>query len=70
MMRELMERISKQNLPEEQKIDILHDGVHLAASLRGVPSGTPLAEVVKIWAEYANNEENFNDIRLPWFVAD
>lgn len=68
MMKLLMERITKMNLSEEQKVDIMHDGVCLAANLKKAPAGSAIADAVKIWEEYANNDGVYNDIRRPWFL--
>lgn len=68
MMQLLMERISNKNLSEEQKVDIMHDGVYLAASLKDAPSDSPVAKALMVWEEYANNEGIYNDVRLPWFL--
>lgn len=68
MLRTLMERIPKQDIAEEQKVDILHDGVLLAASLKSVTKPAALVEAVNLWREYAESEEIYNDIRRPWFV--
>ncbi|MBP5420896.1 MAG: SIR2 family protein [Paludibacteraceae bacterium] len=68
MMKLLQERITKKNLSEEQKVDIMHYGVCLAANLRKAPAGSAIADAVKIWEEYANNDGVYNDIRRPWFL--
>lgn len=68
MLKSLLVRIPKQNISEEEKVDIMHDGVALAASLKEATEPASLVEAVKQWEEYANNEEVYNDIRRPWFV--
>lgn len=68
MMLNILERVPNQDISEECKVDIMHDGVCLAASLKSVSIGTPLEKAVKQWEEYALNSENFNDVRQPWFI--
>ncbi len=68
MLKALLERIPKQNISEEEKVDIMHDGVALAASLKEATEPVVLVEAVKQWEEYANSEEVYNDIRRPWFL--
>lgn len=68
MLKALLERIPKQNISEEEKVDIMHDGVALAASLKEATGPDSLVEAVKFWKEYANSEEVYNDIRRPWFI--
>ena len=68
MMGAILERIPKQNILEEQKVDIMHYGLVLAASLKEAKAPKSLVGVLKEWETYANNEEVYNDIRLPWFL--
>lgn len=68
MLKSLLERIPKQDVSEETKVDIMHDGVALAASLKDAKKPDALVEVVNQWEEYAHNEEVYNDIRRPWFI--
>ena len=68
MLKNLMVRMPKLDISEELKVDIMHDGVVLAASLKNVTKPATLVESVKLWAEYAQNEDIYNDIRRPWFV--
>lgn len=68
MLKALLVRIPKQNISEEEKVDIMHDGVALAASLKEATAPDSLVEAVNLWEEYANSEEVYNDIRRPWFV--
>lgn len=68
MLNALLVRIPKQNISEEEKVDIMHDGVALAASLKEATEPDSVVEAVKLWEEYANSKEVYNDIRRPWFV--
>lgn len=68
MLELVIERIPKQELTEEQKVDVMHDGVVLAASLKDAPADSPVVSAVKKWEAYANDDAIFNDIRLPWFI--
>lgn len=68
MLQALLVRIPKQNISEEEKVDIMHDGVALAAALKNYTAPASLVEAVKQWEEYANSDEVYNDIRRPWFV--
>jgi hypothetical protein len=69
MMELIIQRIPKQGLSEEQKVDIMHDGVRLAASLKHITNSSSIMDAVRLWEEYANSD-NFNDVRLPWFLND
>ncbi len=66
MLKTLMTRITKQKDPKEW-VDIMHDGVSLAASLKNITKPTALVEAVKLWGEYAQSDDNPNDIRNPWY---
>lgn len=68
MLKTLIVRMPKQDISEELKVDIMHDGVVLAASLKNVTKPATLVEAVKLWSEYAKNEEIYNDIRRPWYL--
>ena len=68
MLELVLERMPKQELTEEQKVDVMHDGVVLAASLKDAPADSPVVRAVKEWEEYANDDTIYNDIRLPWFI--
>lgn len=68
MLEQVLERMPKQELTEEQKVDIMHDGVVLAASLKNAPADSPIASAVKEWEAYANDDAIYNDIRQPWFL--
>lgn len=68
MLKALLVRIPQQNISEEEKVDIMHDGVALAASLKEATAPAALVEAVKLWEEYAKSENVYNDIRRPWFV--
>lgn len=70
MMEQILERVPKQNFSEERKADIMHDGVVLAASLKGVASETPVEAAILKWADYASSEATYNDIRQPWFFKE
>ena len=68
MMKLVLKRMPMQDFSEEQKVDIMHAGVVLAASLKGTPDDSLVANAIKMWEEYAKNDTIYNDIRLPWFV--
>lgn len=51
-----------------QKVDVMQDGVVLAASLKDAPEDSPVVSAVKDWEAYANDNVIYNDIRLPWFI--
>ena len=68
MLEAILERMPNQNILEEQKVDVMHDGVVLAASLKETKAPKSLVAVLKKWETYANSEEIYNDIRLPWFL--
>ena len=68
MLKTLLDRMPKQDISEEQKVDIMHDGVVLAASLKDVTIPASLVEAVKLWGDYAQSDAIYNDIRRPWFV--
>jgi hypothetical protein len=68
MLKSLLERIPKQDVSEDTKVDIMHDGVVLAASLKDAKKPDVLVEAVKQWEDYANSQEVYNDIRRPWFI--
>ena len=68
MLKTLLTRIPLQDISEEHKVDIMHDGVVLAASLKEEAEPAALVEAVKLWGDYAQSEAIFNDIRRPWFV--
>ena len=68
MLELVLERMPKQELTEEQKVDVMHDGVVLAASLKDAPAYSPVMSAVKEWEAYANDDAIYNDIRLPWFI--
>lgn len=68
MMLNILECVPNQDISEECKADIMHDGVRLAASLKSASIGASLEKAVKQWEEYALNSENFNDVRQPWFI--
>lgn len=69
MLELVLERMPKQELTEEQKVDIMHDGVVLAASLKSAPSDPPVSKAVKAWEAYANDDAIYNDIKQPWFLS-
>lgn len=68
MLELVLERMPKQELTEEQKVNVMHDGVVLAASLKDAPADSPVVSAVKEWEAYANDDAIYNDIRLPWFI--
>lgn len=68
MLKSVLSRIPYQDIPDESKVDIMHDGMRLAASLYGVMAPKGLVEALSLWENYAKNEQNNNDIRRPWFV--
>lgn len=68
MLEQVLERMPKQELTEEQKVDIMHDGVVLAASLKNALSDSPVSSAVKAWEAYANDDAIYNDIKQPWFL--
>lgn len=68
MLEAILERVPMQNILEEQKVDVMHDGVVLASSLKETKAPKSLVRVLKEWETYANNEEIYNDIRQPWFL--
>lgn len=68
MMKSVLERIPLQDIPDESKVDIMHDGVRLAASLDGVSAPKELVEALTLWEDYAKSDQVYNDIRRPWFV--
>lgn len=70
MMMTVIDRIPVQDISEEVKVDIMHDGISLAASLDGVTTPDILVNAIKIWKNYAINNVVFNDIRRPWFVRN
>ena len=67
MLRSVLENVPKLSLTEEWKVDIMRAGVELASKLKCVSKESPLYNVMKIWEEYAMNDEVYNDIRRPWF---
>ena len=68
MLEQVLERMPKQELTEKQKVDIVHEGVVLAASLKNAPSDSPISKAVKAWEAYANDDAIYNDIKQPWFL--
>ena len=70
MMEQILKRVPTQNISEELKADIMHAGVVLAASLKGIASGTPVEAAISQWANYVCSEATFNDIRQPWFFKE
>ncbi len=68
MMKLVLERMPFQDIPEDQKMDIMHDAVLLAASLKVAPVGSSIASAVEEWEKYANSDAIPNDVRLPWFL--
>lgn len=70
MMIAVLEKTPQYKLSEEARVDIMHDGVRLAAAFKNVPQGNPLSKAVKEWETYANSDEIYNDIRRPWFVEN
>lgn len=45
----------------EQKVDVMHDGVVLAASLKDASADSPVVSAVKEWEAYANDDAIYND---------
>ncbi|MDE5611564.1 MAG: hypothetical protein K2I90_06050 [Odoribacter sp.] len=68
MMENILKRIPQQNIREEQKVDIMHAGVRLAASLKKETSDKTIAKAIKAWEDYANDKDVYNDVRRPWFI--
>ena len=69
MLRELLDRVPNQDYSEEQKADIMHDGVQLVSSLKKESVGTSLENAIMEWEKYATNENVYNDVRQPWFIC-
>ncbi len=69
MMRSILESVPKQDMPEEYKIDIMHDGVRLAASFKHMPVDSAIGKAVKEWEAYATNDQIYNDVRRPWYLS-
>lgn len=70
MMMAVLDRIPVQDISEEIKLDILHDGISLAASLDGITTPDVLVNAINKWKSYAINNIVFNDILRPWFVRN
>ncbi len=68
MMKVVLESLPKQDMPEEKKSDILHDGVLLAASFNDMPADSMIGKAVKAWEVYATSEQTYNDVRRPWYL--
>lgn len=66
----VLDRIPVQDISEEIKLDILHDGISLAASLDGITTPDVLVNAINKWKSYAINNIVFNDILRPWFVRN
>lgn len=67
MLRNLLNRVPKQDFSVDQQAYILHSGVQLASSLKNV-SQHYLLEVVRLWENYSTDEVIYNDIRQPWYI--
>jgi hypothetical protein len=69
MMLNILDVVPQDNrLKDEQKADIMYDGVRLATAMNDYPPDTQIEKAVNAWREYANSADVFNDVKQPWFV--
>lgn len=67
MMDALYERIPNSSLTAENKVDLTHGCIALLKAIQKITGVTSIKEASKLWMEYMNNPDTFEDVKRVFF---